>query len=54
MKEGRQIGGEQGVREGVKEDLLRAGRREMKEEQVGSTWTDGGSEGGREGMEGEK
>ena len=31
MKEGRQIGGEQGVREGVKEELLRDGREERTE-----------------------
>ena len=54
MKEGRQIGGEQEIR--VKEELLRrAGRREMKEGAGrGSAWTEVGSEGGREGREGEK
>ena len=31
MKEGRHIGGEQGVRKGVKEELLREGRLERNE-----------------------
>ena len=31
MKEGRQIGGEQGVREGVKKEWLRDGREERNE-----------------------
>ena len=44
------------MREGVRRNYsVRAGRREMKEgADRGRAWTEGGSEGGREGREGEK
>ena len=56
-KEGEVDGGEQVVREGVKEEVLREGREERNEgggRYRGSAWTEGGSEGGRKEREGEK
>ena len=56
MKEGRQVWEVQGVREGLKEELLREDREERNGGGAGrgSAWTEGGSEGVREGREGEE
>ena len=52
MEEGRQVGGEHGMREGVSEGGTEdRGGGEIKE---GRAWDEGGSAGGREGMVGEK
>ena len=52
---GRNVGGEHGVREGVKEELI--AQREINEGGEagrGIAWSEGGSERGRECTEGEK